>query len=304
MFFSKKQFHDYINNSGNVDAYSRGTYKRLYLGGGSADAYGRSLPVHSLTYKEASIILRKVKKQLADRDLDNNQVGLGKWFRPWHVVPALKNFRPPAGDFGIGVEVELGFRSMQAVRDVAHHIKDWKHITLDREGGTYPLEVTFPPTLYSKLGKRSQVMRYLAYLNTVSDTIMPHTAGNLVGTHVNVSVGGVTDFYPYAMRMSAISNIISRYLTIDQQIKYFGRRPYGCLFNRGSHIEMKLFNSQLDPKRLQQYIDIAVSLAKLLVNNGVEVTLDSVVATLEEGFNKSLPSVAANVSVTPLPLAA
>lgn len=289
MFFSKKQFHDYINSS-NVDDYSRGAYKRVFLNG-STDLYGRPQHVQGLTLKETSTILRMVKQRLADRNLDDDQVGLGKWLRPWQVVPALKEFRPPVGDFGIGVEVEMGFTSIQAVRDVAHHIKDWKYIALDREGGQYPLEVTFPPVLYSKLDKRSQVMRYLSYLNTVSDTVVQHSG--MVGTHVNVSVGGITDFYPYGGRMSHINNTLARSLTVEQQRKYFGRRPYGCLFNRGGHIEMKLFNSQLDPKRLQQYIDIAVSLGKLLVNNDVVLTLETIVAALEEGFNKS---VRANVS--------
>lgn len=297
MFFSNKDFHAYVNNQ--MDGYNRSVYKRAFL---DTNFRGESVP--SLTLKETSVILRKVKQKLANRDLEGNHVGLGKWLRPWSVVPALKNFAAPEGDFGIGVEVEMGFTSLQAVRDVAHQIKDWKNITLDREGGQYPLEVTFPVMLYSKISKRSQVMRYLNILDSVRNTVVDHrTTGGAVGTHINVSMGGVPEIGQYYPRMSDISTVISQ-LGQDLHVKYFGRRPYGYLYNRRTYIEFKLFNSQLDPKRLQQYIDIAVSLTKLVPTSAGVINRTTVIAALEEGFNKSLPSVAANVSVTPLPLAA
>jgi hypothetical protein len=293
MFFSNRQFHNYINADAN--GYMRAVYKRGFL---DTNFRGESAP--SLTLKESSAILRKVKQHLANRELDGNNVGLGKWLRPWTVVPALKNFAAPEGDFGIGVEVEMGFTSLQAVRNVAQKIKDWKHITLDREGGQYPLEVTFPVMLYSKVSKRSQVMRYLDILNGVRDTVVDHrTTGGSVGTHINVSMGGIPEIGQYYSRMDNISTVISQ-LGQDLHVKYFGRRPYGYLYNRRTYIEFKLFNSQLDPKRLQQYIDIAVSLTKLVPTSAGAINRATVIAALEEGFNKSLP---ANVSVA-LPLAA
>lgn len=290
MYFSNKEFHDYVNNQ--MDSYTRSVYKRGFL-----DTTCRDEQVASLTLKETTTILRKVKQRLTNRNLENNHVGLGKWLRPWHVVPALRNFAAPEGDFGIGVEVEMGFTSLEAVRDVAWKIKNWKNITLDREGGTYPLEVTFPVMLYSKINKRSQVMRYLDILNSVRSTVVDHrTTGGSVGTHINVSMGSEREIGQYYPRMSDINVVISQ-LTADQHIKYFGRRPYGYLYNRRTYVEFKLFNSQLDPKRLQQYIDIAVSLTKLVPTSAGEINRTTVVAALEEGFNKSLPSVAAsNVS--------
>ena len=64
--------------------------------------------------------------------------------------------------------------------------------------------------------------------------------------------------------------VIMQYrLTNEQHLKYFGRRPYGYGHDQVTHIEYKLFNSQLDPKRLRQYIDIAVSLTKLVAGNEV-----------------------------------
>ena len=169
MFFSNKEFFSFLQANRRTAYYVKHRALRGNYSGDGGD----------LTYKEASAILRSVKQRIASRQLilDDYEDGenLYKWYRPWTVVPALANFSAPEGDFGVGVEVEMGFTSRAAARQVANHIKDWKYVAIDEEGGAYPLEVTFPPICYSKLSNKSQVLRYLKYLNTVSELVVDHT---------------------------------------------------------------------------------------------------------------------------------
>lgn len=298
MFFSAKQFMSWANSSrSNYTSvrYNYGHEENIrYVGSREALVTYSQEP---LTLKECQHILRKVKDAIADRDVNRYQM-LGKWYRPWAVVPELINWRAPAGDFGVGVEVEMGFRDRAAARIVANHIKHWKYVAIDYEGGHDPIEATFAPIRYSKLSSKSQVIRYLKYLNTVRNLVVNHSNNNSVGTHVNVSVGDHVTLNNFGPRLrevnTQLSNICSRRDqygdmtgTSESARKYFGRYPYGWgSLGSSRFIEWKLFNSQLDPKRLVQYIDIAVALTKLVVTTSIPVTQVAVLAALEEGYNK------------------
>ena len=206
-----------------------------------------------------------------------------KAIRPWSIVPKLRDFRPPAGDFGVGVEIEYGFRTHRDAVNVMHFIRNWKHVALDREGGTYGVEATFPPILYSKMNKRSAPMRYLQYLAANPDIIAPHMGQ--VGTHINISASSAIDID----RKNAV-NMCIRELSVDAKHKYFNRMPYGYINQRAepsssvSYVEMKLFNSTTCAVTLRRYINIAVSLVKLIQSDEA-ITTESVTATLEAGYS-------------------
>lgn len=206
---------------------------------------------------------------------------VSKWFRPWEIVPALRDFRAPAGEFAVGVEVEMGFQSLALARAVAQHVQHWKHIALDFEGGSHPIEATFPPVLYSKYGSKSQASRYLKFISR--GFAAAHSEGSLIGTHVNVSKGGAesVDYY----RMDCMADAL-RGLSGTERQRYFGRyNPYGYCYNQGRYVEFKMFNSTTDWKRLRQYVDVAVAIADLLY--GTEsITMESVRTALETGYNK------------------
>lgn len=298
MFFSAKQFMSWANSSRINYTSVRYNYGQednvRHFGSGTALV---SYSQEPLTLKECQHLLREVKAAIADRDVNRYSM-LGKWYRPWMVVPELINWRAPAGDFGVGVEVEMGFRDRDAARTVANHIKNWKYVAIDYEGGRDPIEATFAPIRYSKLSSKSQVIRYLKYLNTVRNLVVNHSNNTAVGTHVNVSVGDHVTLTLFGSRLREVNNQLSNICSRRDQYgdftgtsesagKYFGRYPYGWGNLGGSKfIEWKLFNSQLDPKRLIQYIDIAVALTKLVVTTSIPVTQDSVLAALEEGYNK------------------
>lgn len=283
MFFTAKQFMTYTNSEAIRRRASMGDYRFLNSIRGGFQLGATNTP---LTLKEARNIMRQVKRRMVARDVGyfDGRAGLTKWFRPWDVVPELKEFTPPEGDYGIGIEVELGFTSRANVQHIANIIKDWKYIALDEEGGSFPLEVTFPPLLYSKLSSKSQPMRYLKLLKENEARIYRHSPGNLVGTHVNVSKGGVS--FARNSRVGAMHSALSD-LSTALEVKYFGRRPYGYIYVQGGgkHLEFKLFDSTIDTAVLRRYIDISVALTDLIAGTE-EITHTSLVAALERGYNK------------------
>lgn len=210
-----------------------------------------------------------------------DSVGLYKFTRPWDVVDKLKRFTVPEGDFSVGVEVEYGFVNTAAASCVITFVRNWRHVTCDREGGAHGVETTFPPTLYSKLNRKSQVFRYVKFLQEHQHLLANHWGQ--VGTHINVGYGGLCD----SARLMAVNGHLM-HLSSELKVKYFGRHPYGYGYRRGSFgnhwVEWKLFNSTPDPEAVERYINIAVSLTKLL-RDGAPINDQSVAAALEAGYN-------------------
>lgn len=247
--------------------------------------------------KQLATFLKNVKQAILDRDthvslhvegarLDpgySSNIPVGKFLRPWAVVPALRDFCPPAGEFGVGVEVEMGFLRPEYTREMLEKIKNWKYITIDLEGGPNGAEVTFPPMLYSKFGRDSQACRYLRLLESMSEMLNHHNEDDMVGTHVNVS----TDQPVNCPRLRAVDSILRLDLSSDLCRKYFGRgTPYRYGVDRGNYIEWKLFNSQTNWKVLRRYVDVAVALTAL-IHSEEGINTDSVLAALEAGYNKN-----------------
>lgn len=283
MFYSEKAFVDWATATSTPVAYS-GPRDILHV-----------LRLVRAPKKEFRRLFREVKRAIINREPEIrfdygpvvSYVCTGKWFRPWDVVPAIKGFRPPEGDYGIGIEVESGFLTREGARFFIGAISKWKHITVDFEGCGYPAEVTFPPVLYSKYGERSQASRYLKLLSSRRELVQTHAPNEYVGTHVNVSVGSGT-LSP--RRIGEISQVLGDRFRGEPSQKYFGRgRPYGYLNyineNNNPRIEHKMFNTVYDWRVLQRYVDIAVSLTALVCDT-VPITYDSVLLALEAGYNK------------------
>lgn len=254
--------------------------------------YHRRVYGRTLSLEAARLFMREIKERVIQREIDPNYGSntrlthghyLAKWHRPWTVVPALANFTPPENDFGIGVEVEMGFRTRALAGNIIQKIANWKHIAIDAEGGEHGVETTFPPILYSKLNKRSQVVRYLDLLEENRSTVADH-GGYQVGTHVNVSWGSRR--VPSG-RLDLLNSYL-RGLPSDQKHRYFNRIPYGYGYNRqsGKFIEWKLFNSVPHSRLIFRYVDIAVELTKLVHGPYEDINERSVLAALERGYNK------------------
>lgn len=296
MFYSAKQYHDYLVRTDSVRAVSASSYD---TGGGYANGLRRFYEDRNgyafrgrVTLKHTRAYLKALKKDIADRTIQMS--GSRKFARPWSVVPALAQFTPPVGDFGIGVEVEMGFNSHEDAQFVAKHIANWHNVAIDYEGGEYPIEATFKPFLLSKMNKNTQALRYLDFLKANSDRVVNHSANRMVGTHINVSMGGarLDGQQAFQPRVRLLSSVLATMTGVPNELgrKYFGRQPYGyCnLRGNGRYVEYKLFNSQLDSKRLKQYINIAVELTRLLADQNVVINHDTVLAALEAGYNKKL----------------
>lgn len=239
--------------------------------------------------------LRQIKQAILDREYDaeigDDCISVSKWLRPWDVVPKLKNFWPEAADFGVGVEIEYGFCSKEDAQWMASKVQRWKYITLDYEGGQYPIEATFPPVAYSKLSSRAQAMRYCKLLTQESHRTETHDPRDCVGTHVNVSKGSsVMALGTLHNRASSMSAVLCD-LAAPELHKYFGRIPYGYGYVREAingrfFIEWKLFNSTSDAATLKRYINIAVALTDLMYSSQ-SITMESVMIALEYGCNRN-----------------
>ena len=281
MFYSKKEFYDAVAAQG-----ARRIFPSLLIARCSTN--GR------VERKKSDAMLAEIKKGVLDRtehlelgrggDGYFQYVHLGKIYRPWSIIPALRDFSPPEGDFGVGVEIEYGFTSNETAKTAMYHVRNWKHVALDREGGTHGVEATFPPILYSKLSKRDKPFRYLDYLAANPNMLSQHYGA--VGTHINVSascrIGG--------NRRESVNQVLA-YLSEARKLKYFNRMPYGYINSRSEnadgngYVEMKLFNSTTCSITLRRYINIAVSLVQLITSE-TPITETSVIEALEAGYNK------------------
>lgn len=278
MFFSAKELKSYVTTSG--DAYVRASAEGRYV---SSEDYEN--PAH-FSLAKAKAAIKRMRKAVVDRSRYNgDDIFTGKWLRPWDVVPKLRNFRPPQGEYGIGIEVEMGFNSQQDASYIADQIKDWKYIAVDREGGTHPIEATFPPVLLSKFNN-SQAVRYLRLLKKNEDRVYAHGVAASVGTHVNVS-SGTTRIFGWE-RVENMDDVL-RYICYGRAgsghetefcLKYFGReRPYGTVYSQGHYLEYKLFNSTTSTKQLKKYVAVAVALTKM-IEGDEPITVDTVKETL------------------------
>ena len=232
--------------------------------------------------------MQAVKNRESDAEFDKDgdwfSFSVWKWYRPWEVVSKLRNWQAPEGDFGVGIEIELGFDNYRYVSTIMNTVSKWRHITMDFEGGgNYPIEATFPPVCYSKFGPKSQACRYL---KLVDGKALRHSPDSSVGTHINVSVGG-REHVDKAERRSRIN----RYIEWDtssfgsaNRNKYFGRHPCGGIRSTNTHYECKMFNSVTDWKVLRRYVDISIELVKLIESNE-EITASSVIAACERGYS-------------------
>lgn len=274
MFFSAGHFQNFVNEQ---CSYWDGPQRMREQYGIETRRYNAPL-----TLSEARAILRQVKQSIATQDWTRP----GKWYRPWEVVPEIRNFKAPEGDYGVGVEVEYDFVSRAAAQQIASKIVNWKNVAIDVEGGDYGIETTFSPFLYSKMTPERQVFRYLKLLKANERLTVQHRRdSHISGTHVNVSLGG--ERRHSWTRLDDISSILDYELTREQQVKYFGREPYGFGNDMGKYVEWKLFYSQPDWKVLRRNINIAVALTELSADdNRTPITLESVLETLETAYNK------------------
>lgn len=283
MFFNATEVMRYLANPN--DLYTAHTL-REQLTRAAGEAAGE-LPFTKSTAKKG---LDTIFQAIKERRCEVNDVYITKFVRPWTVIPKYANFAVPENDFGVGIEIEMGFHSVSAARKVAAHVSRWKHIALDYEGPAEPIEVTFPPVLYSALNK-CRAFDYLDFLKKREELVYKHDPGSSTGTHINVSFLGIEDKLRGWIKVDRINSVLYDLPEKDKD-KYFGRMPYGYGYDCCSYVEWKLFNSQLSSERLLQYVDIAVELTRLLQDDNIagysnNSMKEKVMFALEEGYNKS-----------------
>ena len=280
MYFTSNQLHKYLLNRANQGLpIIEHTIRSEILHEVGIPAHAN---VASLTKQQVDSINKEAHKRIVTR----NVVGVGKWLRPWKVVPRLANFNVPEGDFGVGIEIELGFRNITKAQEVAKYLIKQRNTTLDFEGGANGIEATFPPELFSKFGDKSPPLKYLRKLNKLKNHVTKHSPGSHVGTHVNVTKGGVSGHYNHAVEARRLTvNRFLRDLSFEKKAKYFGRpQPYGYMYLRDKLVECKMFNSVTDPTALKRYVNTAVKLVDLL-HNDTPITEGIVEEALETGYN-------------------
>lgn len=283
MYFTAKQLQRYLRSRSNSESLS---YSLHHMMPGVVRPAWLGYTSYSL--EECRAILREVHRRIASRNIELVGNGLTKWLRPWDVAPEISRLNPQPGDFTVGVEVEMGFNSVAHAHEVAKKLIKMHYVTLDWEGGTFPIEATFPPFLYSKLSNRTQVVRYTSMLSgELSQYVSPHR-GAYVGTHVNVGTPAMRNMA--RGRLGQANNVLE-YLGDELHRRYFSRRPYGYGYRMGGAtsvaqwIEWKLFLSTTDPRRLRGYIHTAVELTRL-VTSGEPIDRVSVIRSLETGLRK------------------
>lgn len=287
MFFSARELFNYVSTTDIHMSYITGFMP--------ASDPVRNKSRRQLTFKEVKKCLEYTRRQIVTREGHFPH----KWLRPWDVVPHLKNFRAPEGDFGIGIEIEYGFNTTEDFQYIANKIKDWKYIAMDYEGDHVPLETTFQPTLYSQFGPNSQAMRYLYLLKREEARLA--TTGINVGTHVNVSCSVPMTAYGHrvgpVLRYTALVyhsgesyinsgtvNGCLLNLTREEKLRYFNREPYGYIDKQPYGLEFKLFHSEPDPKQLVKYVEVSVALQRLLIDTTTPITMSTVRAACEAGY--------------------
>lgn len=275
MFFSAKQLHDHFtqHQSSNV-AWALHEFDDM--------GYRKE----QVTLNRVKKYVRACKQGILERKTivreDRGHAYITKWIRPWDVVPKLRNFTAPEGEYSVGVEIEMGFNSQSDASFIARKVSGWNNIALDYEGGRHPIEATFPPMLYSKLNSKCQPFRYLKILRDNAEKVFAHGQSACVGTHVNVGKGGVNPDY---IRVEVMGGVLGR-LNSTTYLKYFGRaRPYGYCYHQDKYVEFKLFNSTTDSRVLRKYIHVAVALADIIYSD-VEITEEIVTAALETAHSK------------------
>lgn len=276
MYFSANEFYDYLNG---CQPWLR---DEVICDAGESKFTKRA--VARIHKRAIEAVMSRESDTYYEEGGKEYYTDVWKWYRPWDVVPSLKSWQAPAGDFGVGIEIELGFDSRRHVNSIMKAVRHWKYITMDFEGcGDYPIEATFPPVCYSKFSPKSQACRYL---KLVDGKALEHDEEEMVGTHINVSVGGRAH-RDNAARRQSVNSIIEYYhngFGAEHQEKYFGRRPYGGIRTAGTHYECKMFNSVTDWKVLRRYVDISIELIKLIESEEV-INASSVIAACERGYS-------------------
>lgn len=276
MYFSANEFYNYLASK---SAWTR--EEAIFDAGEEAFTKRAVARIHK---RAIEAVMARESDGYCEENGREYYSSVWKWYRPWEVVPSLKNWQAPAGDFGVGIEIELGFDSWSHVNGIMKAVRHWKYITMDFEGcGNYPIEATFPPVCYSKFGPKSQACRYL---KLVDGKAVEHDEEEMVGTHINVSVGGRAH-RDNRVRRDAVNSIIEYYnddFGTERQEKYFGRRPYGGIRSANTHYECKMFNSVTDWKVLRRYVDISIELVKLIESEEV-INASSVIAACERGYS-------------------
>lgn len=198
----------------------------------------------------------------------------GKTLRPWEIDPGLYG-RLDRSEPWWGFEFETGYRSNQARAFVVAHTWDtWDNMCFDAEGeGSAAVEITFAPQEQSKfVDGTASALQFMQFLSN-NPGVVERSGEEGVGTHLNVSVPGLTGTNVGSLGASMNMTISAMPIEMDGignlRMHLFGRqRLYGGFYaqNRGdaAWLEGKLFRTTYDIATFNRYMKTCDVLTKCL----------------------------------------
>lgn len=271
MFF---EHEDVQHMSANQKAKVIAAARRGGMQGITTDHYGRITGINTEITPE---ITKAALDYIAER-AKSFTFPWQKDMRPHDIVPSLRDFKVPAGDFSVGLEIEHRMTS-----DARHKAVDWlrnePRACMDADGGSL-FEATFPPILFSEITDDWGPYRYSRFLHAEKLTAASYALG--IGIHVNVGSD------PETMK-KANANIYygwDGFPNREKNQKYFNRQPYGGIYQQagGKFWEMKMFACTTDVDKIGWYATAGVAILKTFAAG--KSTADSIYAALEVAYNE------------------
>lgn len=209
--------------------------------------------------------------------IKNNTQGC-KYDRPWNIVNLTGQLDPDQP--WIGFEFETGFDDKKEYLSVVNYLwNEQDYTSIDREGtGNFPMEIVYSPMNAADVfAGKSTLMDTLHFIENSKFTVAKNpTTFTMrdVGIHANISTKKFRDLTKHdqsrydgeGYRVTAALNELLMMESDAQREELYGRsRMYwGCANCRGKYIELKLFRSSADVKKVTGYVNVVSRIITLL----------------------------------------
>lgn len=223
----------------------------------------------------AAIDMDKVLEAMHERIAEGSMLEW-KALRPWVVTDVTRDL--DKAQPWIGWEIETGWATHEDRYAVVSLFNErYMYSCTDNEGhGNYPIELTFSPQTPAYYTSRGTPVHPLLFVANQKERAYPHSAGNMVGTHINFSTpafragdGRLQERVEGALNNSLVL------LSGIQKKELFGRSElYAGCFLRGDNdsesgsnsrwIEGKLFNSTYETSVAKGYIEVGNRLCSVM----------------------------------------
>lgn len=239
-----------------------------------------------------------------------NQRQMHKALRPWDLTPRAMEHLDRAEPWW-GFEFETGWVSAAARGEaLAFTFDKLDGAMYDGEGeGGYPVEITFLPEERSKyLNGTSTAHKFIQWMND-NPKLVQFTGHNNVGTHLNMSHPGITDYGTVVELTKFLNRTLMYTVKVNGQRKeMFGRESiYAGFFaqDAGGNVwtEFKGFRTAYTMAEFERYIKTSEALQKcveVFVNAPSGSLSSKAVDNLYDvAFNGAEPNVVRHTTIVP-----